>query len=409
MYEPLDKTVKCFGAPKTERGKQLASEFSQFLDEIKQDGRYQTMYNKWNSGDESNYSLDYDLTGENGEIYAVTGGTWVPNSFIYNDGIVGFYIEQMYMFCEEYGYSLKLETASYAAELAGISTGKYDFMLDIVENTPERSDQMYFTRVVHITYDMIYTMADNAHTVTVSRLSQFIQSISDGFTKNYISSSRYVTILRGLRTTALIVILTAIIGTLLGMLICWMRMSKNPFIQGFARIYIKLLQGIPIVVMLLVLFYVILAGADISGFWVCVFGFSLDFSAYVSEIFRSGIEAVPEGQLRAATALGFSKRQGFMKVVMPQAMKHIIPVYSGQFIAMVKTTSVAGYIAVQDLTKASDVIRAATYDAFFPIIGSAVVYFLISTLLVLILRLIESKIDITKRQRMPKGVLANVD
>ena len=409
MYEPLKKCLNCFGAPKTERGRQLTAEFDKFIDEIKQDGRYQALYDKWNSDDESSYYLDYNLTGENGEIYAVTGGTWPPNTFLYNGRIMGFFVEQMYMFCEKYGYSLKLEVATYAAELAGITTGKYDFMLDVIEYTEERTEQIYFTSPAIIEYSMLYTMADSAHTETVSRLSQFISSIKDGFTKNYVTNSRYVTILNGLLTTVMLAALTMLFGTMLGIIVCAMRMNQNPFVQGFARIYIKLLQGIPIVVTLLILFYVVLAGTNVSGFWVCIIGFSLDFSAYTSEIFRSGIEAVPEGQLRAATALGFSKRRGFIKVVLPQALKHILPVYSGQFIAMVKTTCVAGYIAVQDLTKASDLIRAVTFDAFFPIIGSAAVYFLISALLVLMLRLIESKTDISKRRRLPKGVTANAD
>lgn len=133
-------------------------------------------------------------------------------------------------------------------------------------------------------------------------------------------------------------------------------------------------------------------------------GFSLDFAAYSAEIFRTGIEAIPPGMTRAALALGFNPSQAFRKVVLPQAMNRIIPVLSGQFIATVKMTAVAGYIAVQDLTKISDIIRARTYEAFFPLITTAIIYYVIAVLLVQGLKYFERKTDIRLRDRKPKGV-----
>lgn len=408
IYQPVSRNVSCLAAAKSERGERIADEFDEFLDSIKANGEYDALFEKWMSGDESRYVMgDYTFSGENGELKVVTGGEWIPYTFLRDGKISGILIEEVYMFASRYGYTPTVESAPFASELAGVTTGAYDFIADAVDRTPERETQMCFTQPVSIYYTMAYVKADTYHTKTITRFENFITSIKDGFTNNYITDNRYVTVLNGLLTTMTIAVLTMVFGTILGALICFMRMSSNSILQAFARIYIRVMQGIPIVVLLLVLFYVILAGVNISGLWVCVIGFSLDFSANVSETFRSGIEAVPKGQQRAAVALGFTKAGGFVKVVLPQAVRSIIPVYTGQFIAMVKMTSVAGYIAVQDLTKASDIVRAVTYDAFFPLIGAAVVYFLISSLLVLLLRLIESKTDIGSRPRKPKGVKAD--
>ena len=112
----------------------------------------------------------------------------------------------------------------------------------------------------------------------------------------------------------------------------------------------------------------------IQAFWVCVLGFSLDFSAYASEMFRSGIQAVPPGQQKAAKALGFQPFTAFRYVVFPQMVIHCLPVYIGQVISTVKLTSVAGYISVLNLTRVSDLIRSRTYEAFFQLIVTALIY-----------------------------------
>ena len=167
---------------------------------------------------------------------------------------------------------------------------------------------------------------------------------------------------------------------------------------------IKVLQGTPIVMLLMILYYIIFGKTSVSAFWVCVLGFSLDFSAYASEIFRSGIEAVPSGQFRAAKALGFKPVDAFLRVVLPQSMLYIVPVYIGQLISTVKLTSVAGYISVEDLTRASDIIRSRTYEAFFPLVVTAIIYFLVALLLTRLLKIAQHRVDPMSRPRTVKGV-----
>jgi polar amino acid transport system substrate-binding protein len=179
-----------------------------------------------------------------------------------------------------------------------------------------------------------------------------------------------------------------------------MRMSPNLILRQLAKTYISLLRGTPVLVLLMLIFYVVFASIAIDPVLVAVFAFGLNFAAYVSEMFRTGIESIDRGQTEAGVAMGFSRIGTFRHIVLPQALQRILPVYKGEFISMVKMTSIVGYVAVQDLTKASDIIRSRTFDAFFPLIVVAVMYFLISWVLIQALEYLERRTDpMTRRRR----------
>ena len=155
----------------------------------------------------------------------------------------------------------------------------------------------------------------------------------------------------------------------------------------------------PVVVLLMLIFYVVFASVNIDPVFVAVIAFGMNFAAYVSEMFRSGIEGVDRGQSEAGIAMGFSRTQTFIHIVLPQMLQRILPVYKGEFISLVKMTSIVGYIAVQDLTKASDIIRSRTFDAFFPLVMVAVLYFVISWVLMQALEYLERVTDPRSRRR----------
>ena len=184
-----------------------------------------------------------------------------------------------------------------------------------------------------------------------------------------------------------------VISTLLGALICYMRMSRNTLVRRSAMLYISLMRGLPVLVLLMLIFYVVFASVDISPILVAVFAFGLNFGAYTSEMFRTGIESIDRGQTEAGIAMGFSRIDTFRHIVLPQALQRILPVYKGEFISMVKLTSIVGYVAVEDLTKASDIIRSRTFDAFFPLVTVAILYFLISWVLIQALDYLERRTD----------------
>ena len=213
----------------------------------------------------------------------------------------------------------------------------------------------------------------------------FWQKIAQSFYTNFIQDNRYTLILDGLKTTLTITVFAVLLGTLLGGLICWMRMSRNKILQGIAKVYIDIMRGTPVLVMLMIMYYIVLAPANASGVLVAIITFAMNTAAYVCEMLRTSIMGVDRGQTEAGLSLGFSKYQTFFGIVLPQAVKSMMPVYQGEVISLLKSTSIVGYVAVIDMTKASDIIRARTFDAFFPLITIAVVYFIIAWLIGLLL------------------------
>ena len=230
----------------------------------------------------------------------------------------------------------------------------------------------------------------------------FLSALRTSIEDNLIKEDRYLLIWKGLQTTVLISILATIFGTLLGALVCYLRMSPRRWLSVPAGIYISLLRGLPVLVLLMLIFYVVFASIDISPVLVAVVAFGMNFAAYVSEMFRTGIEGVDRGQSEAGIAMGFTPTSTFLHIVMPQALLRILPVYKGEFISLVKMTSIVGYIAVEDLTKASDLIRSRTFDAFFPLVLVAILYFLVSWILMQLLEELERRMD-PKRRRATGG------
>lgn len=220
-----------------------------------------------------------------------------------------------------------------------------------------------------------------------------LASVCSSFYNNLIAENRYLLILDGLQTTVVISVLATLLGTLLGALVCWMRMSAKPVLRWPARVYIAMLRGTPVLVVLMLIYYVAFASVNIDPVLVAVMAFGLNFAAYAAEIFRTGIEGVDRGQTEAGLAMGFTRVNTFVWIILPQTIQRILPVYKGEFISLVKMTSVVGYIAVQDLTRASDIIRSRTFDAFFPLVMVAVLYFLISWGLMQLLDMLERRTD----------------
>ena len=214
----------------------------------------------------------------------------------------------------------------------------------------------------------------------------FWQRIASSFYNNFIQDNRYTLILDGLKTTLVITVFAVLLGTLLGGLICWMRMNRNKTLQGIAKVYIDIMRGTPVLVMLMIMYYIVLAPVNASGVIVAIITFAMNTAAYVCEMLRTSIQGVDRGQTEAGLSLGFSRYQTFFGIVLPQAVKSMMPVYQGEVISLLKSTSIVGYVAVIDMTKASDIIRARTFDAFFPLITIAVVYFLIAWLIGLLLK-----------------------
>ena len=216
-------------------------------------------------------------------------------------------------------------------------------------------------------------------------MESIFSQIANSFTNNLIAEQRYRMILDGLQVTLLITLCAVILGTLLGGLVCRARMSRHDWIQRIAKIYIDLMRGTPVLVLLMLMYYVFMAPLDTTGVVVAIVTFAMNTSAYIGEMLRSGIESIDKGQREAGLALGYTPRQVFVRIILPQVVRKIMPVYLGEVISLLKGTSIVGYIAVTDMTRASDMIRSRTFDAFFPLIVTAAIYFLVAWLIGLLL------------------------
>ncbi len=399
--KPVGDFGSSFTTTKTPKGAEINRLLNIYITENMENGFLEELLQTWTNPETCPDHLeDYPKEGEDrGTINVVSCLDWYPYSYQVGDEPCGFFIDVTNRFCAWAGYTPNWEFVEVDSAFSGFESGKYDYFAYGMTYTEERAEVMLFSPV--LVTEPVYALIakeDYAYALGEEIASDgFWEGIKKSFVKTLIAEDRYKNILRGLGVTFLVSVFAAIFGTILGGILCYMRMSKNVFATAFARLYIRIEQGIPIVLLLLVLYYVVFSDANISAFWVCVIAFSFDFAAYTSEIFRTGIEAVPAGQAKAAKALGFTDIAGFMNVVLPQALISIIPVYSGQFISMVKMTSVSGYISVQDLTKAADIIRSRTYEAFFPLILTAVIYFLITYFMTIVLKMILAKVTPGKR------------
>ncbi len=406
---------------KDARGKELCDEINSFIRPLRESGELEEVYKRWEDPENAPDHVDsYPMTVPyKEEIRVASCLDWQPVCYENKGNACGFMIEILYRFCAGNGYKLVPEYVDVHSLLAGLYSGKYDLLCYGFEYREESEESVYFTDTL-MTDDYYAVIAKERYADIeaaepgkdpgiAERIKARIGDLRTSFEKNFLREERWKMILRGFRTTLLLSLFSIFFGTLLGGLICLIYRSSSPVLEAFARIYIRVIEGMPIMLMLLILYYVIFGRMSISAFWVCILGFSLDFSAYAGEIFRSGIGAVPEGQKKAAVALGFSKAETFIHIVFPQMVIHSLPVYIGQVITTIKLTSVAGYISVQDLTRVSDMIRARTYDAFFPLIFTALVYFGISALMMRFLRILEKRIDPMKRKRIVRGVKQRAD
>ena len=204
------------------------------------------------------------------------------------------------------------------------------------------------------------------------------QSICESFYNNFIVEDRYKLIIDGLQVTLIITFFALVFGTVLGGLICWMRMSSKRWLQNIAKVYIELMRGTPVLVLLMIMYYVVLAPVNVTGVIVAIITFAMNSAAFVCEMLRSGIGSIDKGQTEAGLSLGFSRVQTFMHIIFPQVVRNVLPVYQGEIVNLLKGTSIVGFVAVTDMTKASDIIRSRTFDAFFPLIVVAIVYLIIA-------------------------------
>lgn len=221
-------------------------------------------------------------------------------------------------------------------------------------------------------------------------------TLYERFVAAFITGERWKLYISGLGITIEIAIFAGLLGILIGTIVALMKLSTKedgrPTILNYiATIYVDVIRGTPSVLQLLIMWFIVMASSN-NGILVASLSFGINSGAYVSEIVRGGILAVDKGQMEAGRSLGLSKAQTMRYIILPQALKNVIPPMGNEFITLIKETAIVGYVSLSDLTRVANQIASRTYDAFMPLIGAAVIYFVIIKLITILLGNLERRL-----------------
>lgn len=219
-------------------------------------------------------------------------------------------------------------------------------------------------------------------------MAQFL----DLFYKCFVREDRYKLLLNGVGVTVRVSLLAVVIGILIGMVIAMCNLSKRKLSRFLGGVYTDVIRGTPSVTQLMIIYFVIFATVNLDKWIIAAIAFGINSGAYVSEIIRAGILSIDKGQTEAGRSLGLSAFQTMSRIVIPQAVKNIFPALCNEFIVLIKETAIVGYVGLMDIQKAGDFIKSATFIAFMPLIGTAVIYYVLIKMLTLALKQVELRL-----------------
>ena len=238
-------------------------------------------------------------------------------------------------------------------------------------------------------------------------MEDFFSGLIQSFESTFITDNRWLQLLKGLGVTIEITLVAALIGLVIGFLLAMIRSTYDMQLRGkkcvrfsdyvlkilnaICNVYITIIRGTPVVIQLMIMYFIVFASSR-NGIFAAFISFGMNSGAYVAEIVRSGIMSIDKGQFEASRSLGFNYTKTMTIVILPQAFKNILPALGNEFIVLVKETSVAGYVALQDLTYIGNYIRSRTYEAFFPLITIALIYLIIVLILQFFLKKLERRL-----------------
>ncbi len=383
--------LPCYIAFCTKKGNdEFLSEINGKIKEYKENGKLEEINSHW--ADCSNYIVKEIPKNTEGKVIVVaTTGEMEPTNFIIDGKLGGFDIELIGNILYDLGYQVEFKTMAFGGLLSAVESGKADLGASDIGITDERVKAVDFSDVYIVRGYSAIVRDESAENVFS------IASIKTGLYNNLIKEGRYKLLLGGLKMTGLLSLFSLIFGTLLGIILLLLKRSRFKLLSKLVSCYSVIIQGIPIVVLLLLVCYVLLGDVNASDIVIGMLTFGMFFSTGVLAALENGLNNIDKGQYEAAYALGYTNYLGLRKIILPQLLHNFLPIYRSELVAMIKATAIAGYVAIQDLTKAGDLIRSRTFDAFIPIIIVALIYFLIIWAVTLIIRRVETR-DARKRK-----------
>lgn len=356
----------------------LVNKFNEFLAKLKSSGELNEITLRWQN------CIDYthpdmpetkdNLTGE--PLLVGTAYTTAPIAYMILDKWYGLEIEILNRFGEYIGRPVRYQLYDFAAEIPALQSGQIDIAAGVLFVTEERKKVLALTDVYYNCHGAFFVMDKDAQIKTGDpKLSDIRGSVRN----NLVAENRWVILARGLKVTLEITLFSMLFGSILGTGLLAMRRSQRPWVRKTASVYASVIRGIPMVVLLMILFYIVLVG--FSSIAVAVVAFTLTFTSSFASTMDNALLAVGNQQYEAGEAMGFTRAQIFRYITGPQALKRALPQFKGEAVSLIKNTSVVGYVAIQDLTRACDMIRARTFEAFFPLLFITIIYFLLAWLI----------------------------
>lgn len=337
----------------------------------------------WTEGAPTVEEPAYTISETAAPLRCICSVNMAPISYIGDRGEwMGMDADILRRFAHSIGRPFQMQYVDFGAAIIALQTGQADVMSACLFVTEERKKNVDFS-IPYYQCHPGYFVKDGGNSGRMG--------IGERLKMNLLTESRWKLIVDGLLETLKITFLSILLGTVLGIGLCACMRSRRKGLRTLAGIYGYFINGIPTLVLLLIMFYVVFAGTGVNASLVAVVTFALCFASSSGAIFDTAISSVPKGQTEAGLSLGFTPFRTFTGIVFPQAVQKGLPLYAAECVALLKSTSIVGYIAIQDITRASDLIRSRTFDALIPLLVVTILYFVLAWLIRLLLNLFLTK------------------
>ena len=328
--------------------------------------------------------IEYEVEEGAEPLRVAAASTMAPIAFEVEHEWYGIEIDILRELGKELRRPLEINHYDAVSSIMAVKSGRADVLCGCMFVTPERQEQYLFAEPYHYYKPAYFVLDTDGKKGSGENLLQWFKK---SIHKNLIVEKRWKYITDGLLETIKISLLAILLGSILGIGIYSMGKSRRGWIRSTAKVYHGFMAGIPDLVLLLILYYVVFAGSLVPSDIIAIITFALFFASGAAEIYKTSMDSVPHGHVEAGLALGFTRVQTFFNIVLPQAVKCGLPLFTSECIAILKGTAIVGYIAIHDLTKAGDLIRSRTFDAVIPLLIVTVFYFLLAWLIGALLKL----------------------
>lgn len=379
LDEPFAKEEYAIAIAKD--NEELQGKINEALDELQKEGTIEKIISNY-IGDDTKGKYKYEspkgIEYKNGTIVAATNVAFPPYEFYDNGVPSGIDMDIITAIGDKLGMEVKIEDMEFDSIINAVTSHKSDVGIAGMTMTEERLKSINFSSP--------YTQATQVMIVNDGSASGSTLSFAENFKRNFITDARWTYIAKGLINTLIIALVSVIIGLMIGFVVAVVRYTYDKtgslgLVNGICKLYLTVVRGTPIMIQLLIIYYVVFQSVTINKIIVAIIAFSINSGAYVAEILRGGLMSIDNGQMEAGRSLGFTYTQTMRFIILPQAVKNVLPALANEFISLIKETSICGYIGLIDLTRGGDIIRSITYEAFLPLIAVAVIYLIIVQLL----------------------------